>query len=56
MMADADSNNSVEEMSYRELQSEAKRLGIKASGKRNELVARLQEHLSSSGGTGGGGW
>lgn len=33
-----------ESMSYRELQTKCKELGIKASGKKDDLVARLVEH------------
>jgi hypothetical protein len=38
-----------EAMSYRELQQEAKQRGVKAAGKRDELLARLLEHYQQQG-------
>ncbi len=39
-----------EAMSYRELQAAAKALGVKASGKRDELLARLLEEQQANAG------
>ena len=38
-------DENVESMSYPELKAYASALGISASGKKNELIARIKEHL-----------
>lgn len=39
--------DSIQNMSYRELQAEAKRLGIKANGTKVELLARISESVQA---------
>lgn len=46
--ASVEAEGSLEEMSYQDLKKMASEMGIDASGKKNELIERIRNHVANS--------